>query len=279
MAKNSKEGPSPLARGNRRPARAPSRRRGSIPARAGQPSSWRSSSTAWRVHPRSRGATANWPEIRERILGPSPLARGNRRAGQACGGHDGSIPARAGQPAAAGSACRTGRVHPRSRGATAIHPGGLGAGVGPSPLARGNPHEPGGRQRSHGSIPARAGQPTRSRRWPRHEGVHPRSRGATERYGMQADLEYGPSPLARGNHELPAEEVDPLGSIPARAGQPIPAIGCTSATRVHPRSRGATGISDSSRSPSSGPSPLARGNLSHVTPSHARENCQTDPKF
>ena len=51
------------------------------------------------------------------------------------------------------------------------------------------------------------------------------------------------------------------GSIPARAGQPLPAMQPIRAAWVHPRSRGAAGCHAEMDQGSSGPSPLARGSL------------------
>ena len=217
------------------------------------------------AHPRSRGATASHGLQSLWSWGPSPLARGNRSQPIPRPGRSGPIPARAGQPRYWRPFSRSARAHPRSRGATST---GRGAPVirwGPSPLARGNhqPHHHPGLYR--GPIPARAGQPFWSPPCNAASRAHPRSRGATGKWGNIVGNVAGPSPLARGNPS-PARWACWLGGpIPARAGQPLLRPGVPGATRAHPRSRGATSRSDASKSATVGPSPLARGNLAHET--------------
>src|SRR5690606_138443 len=109
-----------------------------------------------------------------------------------------------------------------------------------SPLARGNRRPGELLGQSVGSIPARAGEPSRSSR-PRSVGwVYPRSRGGTR--GEQAGGAglIGLSPLARGNRREARREVARAGSIPARAGEPAPADEHDLQIRVYPRSRGGT---------------------------------------
>ena len=93
-------GLSPLARGN--PSRCALRRCavGSIPARAGEPPSPRTCRRLGWVYPRSRGGTKETFDGRLYRLGLSPLARGNQFEGRHVAGGNGSIPARAGEPAA-----------------------------------------------------------------------------------------------------------------------------------------------------------------------------------
>ena len=171
------------------------------------------------------------------------------------------IPAHAGQPASTGSTPRAWRTHPRSRGATMDDSLKACLHSGPSPLTRGNPaRRAEGRLRA-GSIPAHAGQPRCRRRAGLRAWVHPRSRGATPQRGASNRRSRGPSPLTRGNlFDLGAESLSRR-SIPAHAGQPTPWARRASASRVHPRSRGATAAWRSASRRASGPSPLTRGNL------------------
>ena len=91
-------GLSPLARGNRLTVLHGACGGGPIPARAGQPQSWRHRPSWNGAYPRSRGATKCMPDISHARLGLSPLARGNLtdKGIQIAG--EGPIPARAGQP-------------------------------------------------------------------------------------------------------------------------------------------------------------------------------------
>ena len=73
-------GLSPLARGNRRGKARHLLQRGSIPARAGQPSLCALQPMRRRVYPRSRGATKYTRPRGMAYSGLSPLARGNLRA-------------------------------------------------------------------------------------------------------------------------------------------------------------------------------------------------------
>ena len=112
-------GLSPLARGNLRSDSARRARFGPIPARAGQPRSWRRCGKKPGAYPRSRGATLLQRSEPRLGGGLSPLARGNHRVGRLHKHAHGPIPARAGQPGWRGARLRCSRAYPRSRGATA----------------------------------------------------------------------------------------------------------------------------------------------------------------
>ena len=172
-------GLSPHARGNPPgPAPGPDLLR-SIPARAGQPCGTRRRFRKAGVYPRTRGAT-DWATTYEYVIsGLSPHARGNPAPGPRAWSTRRSIPARAGQPAMAGSRTARVPVYPRTRGATGTHRLAERFSAGLSPHARGNPTEapaihhrhrsiPHARGNRHAvpcarpgqrSIPARAGQP------------------------------------------------------------------------------------------------------------------------
>ena len=257
-------GPSPLARGSLEQASGTFTYWGSIPARAGQPSSPIVIGEIGRVHPRSRGAAATNAGFVGGALGPSPLARGSPTDLPMRSGGLGSIPARAGQPCRRCGASRPRWVHPRSRGAAAT-PGVVPVTVhGPSPLARGSPVTYAAGVRTTGSIPARAGQPGSQLRPCRRRWVHPRSRGAARRADRAQIEDKGPSPLARGSQVGAHGEHFRFGSIPARAGQPTPNHRQAGRRRVHPRSRGAADRRHHSAPAGGGPSPLARGSrLAH----------------
>ena len=89
----------------------------------------------------------------------------------------------------------------------------------------------------------------------------------------------GLSPLARGNHGYSVAYSPPFGPIPARAGQPGIPKPVLTRKRAYPRSRGATAIDRLMPKLHTGLSPLARGNLSHLTCCRAREILKMDAKF
>ena len=136
---SSPAGSSPLARGLRRPESRGRRRAGIIPARAGFTRGRRSSRSARRDHPRSRGVYPHTPPPAHPETGSSPLARGLLTTPSSPPRCARIIPARAGftRRLARG---RPGRAdHPRSRGVygmAALRPS---SPTGSSPLARGLP--------------------------------------------------------------------------------------------------------------------------------------------
>ncbi len=94
-----RQGLSPHARGNRQPRLQPRSRWGSIPARAGQPTSSSAAKALSAVYPRTRGATRQQRAQHAPAHGLSPHARGNHESFGLDVGDGRSIPARAGQPA------------------------------------------------------------------------------------------------------------------------------------------------------------------------------------
>ena len=254
-----RRGPSPLTRGSLVVGVDHEDKTGSIPAHAGQPISRSFPHGTRRVHPRSRGA-ANMPDMPVTMApGPSPLTRGSRdrAAGRAVA--LGSIPAHAGQPQRLPQLVRGSGVHPRSRGAANDYSGMRLDALGPSPLTRGSPPSPSAACWPPGSIPAHAGQPSKTHFWFSLMKVHPRSRGAAWQHaGLVQDVE-GPSPLTRGSRHDTGAETWHVGSIPAHAGQPLSASRQARLFWVHPRSRGAAPKTPGMSIKTKGPSPLTRG--------------------
>ena len=72
--------------------------KGSIPARAGEPSVSSGHRPKGRVYPRACGGTTGDDHPPVPTEGLSPRVRGNRRNGEGLVGIPGSIPARAGEP-------------------------------------------------------------------------------------------------------------------------------------------------------------------------------------
>ena len=214
------QGPSPRERGSRCVDRRAVGAGGSILARAGQPSSKWSGSPAARVHPRASGAAHTQQAGQALLQGPSPRERGSPWITCPPSRPWGSIPARAGQPAWA-TPCGTGaRVHPRASGAAFIVLVFLGQFQGPSPRERGSRNAAQRREDKGGSIPARAGQPSKTTTTHQPVRVHPRASGAALALPGGLGLFQGPSPRERGSPSDVQVFKEIGGSIPARAGQP-----------------------------------------------------------
>ena len=152
-------------------------------------------------------------------------------------------------------------VHPRASGATEVLSLTDRKPLGPSPRERGNLGRPQHVHRGRGSIPARAGQPHRTRSTGGRDRVHPRASGATVPPAVGAAGAGGPSPRERGNPRVLGMHSVTDGSIPARAGQPLIDTAGLRETEVHPRASGATVHEGSPPRILRGPSPRERGNL------------------
>ena len=156
-------GLSPLARGNLCGLPLLQHLPGTIPARAGEPHPARLDDFQNRDYPRSRGGTLSVVSCRLLMLGLSPLARGNRQAGDFHEFNPGTIPARAGEPKVTQERAAYQGDYPRSRGGTSPAGARTLSVRGLSPLARGNHWQARGGVDGGGTIPARAGEP--SHRW------------------------------------------------------------------------------------------------------------------
>ena len=153
------QGLSPRVRGNHASALLKSKPKRSIPACAGEPERKSRKNSGDGVYPRVCGGTIAAKTAIIAASGLSPRVRGNqhrRRAGRALGG---SIPACAGEPAAAVGGRGRGEVYPRVCGGTRCCGRGTRARRGLSPRVRGNRLVDQPRPRCHRSIPACAGEP------------------------------------------------------------------------------------------------------------------------
>ena len=216
----SKCGRSPRVRGSHRSERGSVCVMGSIPAGAGEPRLAAARVVEERVDPRGCGGAPSPYPFSSPCRGRSPRVRGSRCDPAFQAAPEGSIPAGAGEPS-----CPTPR-RPRSW----VDPRGCGGAieliddddlnVGRSPRVRGSLHALHRRALTLGSIPAGAGEPTaRSglipRRW-----VDPRGCGGAGCVPSLKTIGKGRSPRVRGSPADPALSSDPLGSIPAGAGEP-----------------------------------------------------------
>ena len=233
-------GLSPRMRGNPLPGRQPTADRGSIPAYAGEPPAQGCPGRPRRVYPRVCGGTRFCGIIPLLAEGLSPRMRGNPRTLGTGSWRARSIPAYAGEPGKRPAGGSRYKVYPRVCGGThpVSHPRSKQDGL--SPRMRGNPglFLAGGARR--GSIPAYAGEPGEERGGAVHGGVYPRVCGGTLFRPPTLHLNKGLSPRMRGNRCAHARCRRRMGSIPAYAGEPSPAISSSGVIRVYPRVCGGT---------------------------------------
>ena len=234
-------GLSPRVRGNPSPAGSGTTRIRSIPARAGEPTSGWDGAVRLRVYPRACGGT--WEDAHFIFVeeGLSPRVRGNPHPTWPTRWRTGSIPARAGEPDGLCSLVFMHPVYPRACGGTRLV-GSLGRiRRGLSPRVRGNQLVGLLPLISRGSIPARAGEPWARSAGSRTSPVYPRACGGTNKTVDLRSDGIGLSPRVRGNLSQDPEVRRPLGSIPARAGEPASHVADAVADRVYPRACGGTG--------------------------------------
>ena len=115
-----------------------------------------------------------------------------------------------------------------------------------------------------GSIPARAGEPERRARTSTVSRVYPRACGGTPVPCRSDTNSTGLSPRVRGNRRRAGLATAAMGSIPARAGEPLGNGAMGGVSRVYPRACGGTGGSTRPADWQAGLSPRVRGNQSTV---------------
>ena len=196
------------------------------------------------VYPRPCGGAARRPWKRRTAIGLSPPVRGSQVLGLQAVHCARSIPARAGEPKLDHGFLGWRRVYPRPCGGAPGSLDKLAHGPGLSPPVRGSqlhekldklkersiPARAGEPSRSpavgadhRGSIPARAGEPPDAFRELVGEGVYPRPCGGAEGSRCRARPSHGLSPPVRGSLGRVSTNDHRFGSIPARAGEPKPA--------------------------------------------------------
>ncbi len=195
-------------------------KRGSIPARAGEPWKRYCKACYHEVYPRACGGT-DVEQINDEITrGLSPRVRGNLFGPVTYRAVQRSIPARAGEPPVDCSVERGSWVYPRACGGTAQSSMPTADAGGLSPRVRGNQVTFIYRRLINRSIPARAGEPPPTCRKTSGHPVYPRACGGTLLSETHDDDGLGLSPRVRGNLVPEAEIEEWEGSIPARAGEP-----------------------------------------------------------
>ena len=253
-------GLSPRVRGNRAPAALAWPRRGSIPARAGEPLLSRRAHHRPQVYPRACGGTRPALDNPYHVSGLSPRVRGNPVVDASGAQGAGSIPARAGEPHSSRQVTGLRRVYPRACGGTRCRLLAPQSFRGLSPRVRGNllriRHRGGGAR----SIPARAGEPVSSSASIRLPSVYPRACGGTGYLRVRWECTTGLSPRVRGNHPSGLPPAGYPGSIPARAGEPAGWLLPGWKTAVYPRACGGTSFDVTSVRYQAGLSPRVRGN-------------------
>ena len=253
-------GLSPRVRGNQLHRQRRALYQGSIPARAGEPSSRRCSRRCGRVYPRACGGTRFDLTTHSWRMGLSPRVRGNRDSQGDRRGRLGSIPARAGEPRRADQRANHHRVYPRACGGTAYDEAEELTNSGLSPRVRGNRLPCCRTVPGWGSIPARAGEPPGGRLITAIAGVYPRACGGTASAAWSFPSIEGLSPRVRGNQIQIRVAGRVHGSIPARAGEPNSWRPLDAKSWVYPRACGGTGRRRIALESALGLSPRVRGN-------------------
>ena len=234
-------GSSPLARGTRALGAKLDLKKRFIPARAGN--------------------TVRQPGEKLTERGSSPLARGTLPKPEVEIRATRFIPARAGNTQHQEQWNHPGSVHPRSRGEHSHDCITVFYRVGSSPLARGTHAMMAFFFLVYRFIPARAGNTGKDGSTGSREAVHPRSRG--EHIIIWSKIQHlnGSSPLARGTPGLRTIHKPLYRFIPARAGNTVVMLLNSTASPVHPRSRGEHHDPGDKSVDHDGSSPLARGTL------------------
>ena len=238
IARFTRIGLSPLARGTLTPTQFVLRRSRFIPARAGNTEEMIREEDKPAVYPRSRGEHIALPGDKSKMSGLSPLARGTLGYLLWGGWQRRFIPARAGNTFRPGTSSLSTSVYPRSRGEHhyCFSPPAEYAGL--SPLARGTLLFPQPRGALMRFIPARAGNTGLALRELREITVYPRSRGEHKNNPIFKGGLGGLSPLARGTHRVGVNDIVILRFIPARAGNTLSFLSASAFLAVYPRSRG-----------------------------------------
>ena len=270
-ARHRGRGPSPRVRG-KRPARPDSAGcGGSIPACAGEATSWRSCRAKPSVHPRVCGGSGVGRRGAGGLRGPSPRVRGKHEDLQKEMPCPGSIPACAGEASLRAATGKAMEVHPRVCGGSQASTRDNLAVNGPSPRVRGKLRLVPRGGAGHGSIPACAGEARDMHVKIDKVRVHPRVCGGSWAYASNRTSSIGPSPRVRGKPPPMSRGRRPTRSIPACAGEAGAALRGVPLPQVHPRVCGGSLRSRLGLRTLRGPSPRVRGKLDPDDPDYSGE--------
>ena len=199
----------------------------SIPARAGEPSPPAPPSCSQRVYPRPCGGADRARSVRASARGLSPPVRGSRHRAPGPTRPARSIPARAGEPYPTIAGSIQSRVYPRPCGGAPWTTRARRSPYGLSPPVRGSRLHAVLKLVERRSIPARAGEPAFLMPPIVLHPVYPRPCGGachTSNRRRQLQAVY-PRPCGGAIDGLRGSMVSMIqisGSIPARAGEPLP---------------------------------------------------------
>ena len=270
LARDTASGLSPRTRGRREIGEFLVSQCGSIPANAGETVSRVDVFGQPRVYPRERGGDSPRYEELERDAGLSPRTRGRLDHRVQRIRVDGSIPANAGETCRCQRSSASSRVYPRERGGDGpILPQALGV-EGLSPRTRGRPVATRRTGTGTGSIPANAGETSRSLRERTRWRVYPRERGGDSSSSVGSNSVLGLSPRTRGRRLRPLAGRQAPGSIPANAGETRTMPVITSMPRVYPRERGGDLAASAFCFAAAGLSPRTRGRPGAAEQAHSR---------
>ena len=232
------EGSSPLSRGILATGKGWAQQGGIIPALAGNTRHHGRRPNRAGDHPRSRGEYEFRGGTVHSEGGSSPLSRGILLHRFWPVPEHGIIPALAGNTSFLSEEQLDEPDHPRSRGEYPRLCWLSASSWGSSPLSRGIPALPRGREVGRGIIPALAGNTPCASRVRRPSTDHPRSRGEYAPLGTWVTMRTGSSPLSRGILERRRAVLKRLRIIPALAGNTRLPATRPGWLRDHPRSRG-----------------------------------------
>ena len=194
----------------------------SIPARAGETGRNNLLRRLTGLYPRTGGGNSPVPASCHSSNGLSPHGRGKRPSQQVAGNPQGSIPARAGETDSPQTAGPLSKVYPRTGGGNCPIPIVYNLRDGLSPHGRGKPARPDATYCPARSIPARAGETTRSAGCGHYPAVYPRTGGGNLRLRLRLGSLAGLSPHGRGKPSHSRRASQYQRSIPARAGETAP---------------------------------------------------------
>ena len=192
------------------------------------------------VHPRECGGNSAKQRVRSLSSGPSPRVRGKPILSGAPHGHDGSIPASAGETWREPVVRPAGRVHPREwRGKQeqVLRAITIARSI---PASAGETTTPGCPEQSSAVHPRECGETALGKSGPLRYTVHPRECGGNSQWRFQHQPACGPSPRVRGKLFQPVFAAPKSRSIPASAGETKPVAHPPGISEVHPASAGET---------------------------------------